>query len=170
MISVLICTYNRSGELKKTLKSLEAMVAPLDLRWELLVIDNNSNDDTRAVVEEFARTAGFTVRYVFTAEQGLCHARNTGIREAKGDILVFTDDDITVDSYWLLSLQDIFARFACMGVAGKIVPLWTCEKPVWLEQMEAVVPLNKVIVSFDLGEELYDIQTPPFGANMAFRK
>jgi len=170
MISVTICTYNRASRLKEALKSLAAMSVPADLRWELIVIDNNSKDDTRAVVEDLAKTSGLPVKYIFEANQGLCHARNAGIKAARGEIIAFTDDDVTVDSYWLGHLKHIFDQFDCIGVAGKIVPVWTCKKPPWLESDGPTPLMSGVILSFDLGEELRDINTPSFGANMAFRK
>ena len=169
MTSVIICTYNRVNSLQKTLKSLEATVLPAELPWELIVVDNNSSDATRAVVEGFARTSRFPVRYVFEGTQGLCHARNTGITVARGEVIAFTDDDVTVDPYWLWHLTRTFDQYDCMGVAGRIVPVWTCKKPSWLE-MDGPYRLMSAIVSFDLGEELCEIKTPPFGANMAFKK
>src|SRR6266540_2548384 len=126
MISAIICTYNRANSLQKTLKSLEDLVVPANLSWELIVVDNNSRDDTRAVVEGFARTARFPVRYVFAGRQGLCHARNTGITVARGEVMAFTDDDVTVDPCWLWHLKRTFDQCDCMGVAGRIVPVWTC--------------------------------------------
>src|SRR5262249_35027180 len=136
---------------------------------ELIIVDNNSTDDTRAVVADFGRVSGIKVRYIFEAQQGLCYARNTGIKAAKGEIIAFTDDDVTVDPQWLRRLTSAFEQFECLGVAGKIVPVWPYQKPLWL-QMEGPIRLMSVIVSFDLGEELCEIVIPPFGANMAFRK
>jgi len=96
MTSVIICTYNRAKSLQKTLHSLAAMTLPADWLWEVIVVDNNSCDDTRAVVAGFARTARFPLRYVFEGMQGLCQARNTGLTVARSEVIAFTDDDVTV--------------------------------------------------------------------------
>ncbi len=169
MISVILCTYNRSQSLKQTLRSLQDMSVPRELAWELIIVDNNSRDDTKAVVQSFAESSGLTVRYVFEANQGLAHARNAGIREARGEILCFIDDDIAVHPDWVAQISHVFAQFDCIGVGGKIVPVWSCARPSWLQE-EGPYRLMKVIVSFDLGEETRVIKSRFFGANMAFRR
>ncbi|MBC7625374.1 MAG: glycosyltransferase family 2 protein, partial [Aeromicrobium sp.] len=88
MISVAICTFNRAGSLRRTLESLASVAPPQVGGWELLVVDNNSSDSTRAVVAEFE--SALPVRYVFEAEQGLSLARNRAIREFRADLLLFT--------------------------------------------------------------------------------
>jgi len=169
MTSVIICTYNRAKSLQKTLHSLAAMTLPADWLWEVIVVDNNSCDDTRAVVAGFARTARFPLRYVFEGRQGLCQARNTGLTVARSEVIAFTDDDVTVAPYWLWHLKRTFDQFNCLGVGGRIIPVWTCQKPSWLE-LAGPQRLMSAIVSFDLGEEPREVKTPPFGANMAFKK
>jgi GT2 family glycosyltransferase len=137
----------------------------------LIVIDNNSTDDTAEVVKTFAAASNLNLRYVSEVNQGLSHARNAGIRAAQGDIIVFTDDDVTVDARWLCELQKAFDQFDCVGVGGKIVPVWTRQKPSWLE-LDGPHALMRAVVSFDLGEEPRElnINTAPYGANMSFRK
>lgn len=169
MISVIICTYNRANSLRNTLKSLQELSVPANLSWELIVVDNNCIDDTREVVEKFSESSGLHVRYLFEGNQGLAHARNLGIKEAKGGIIAFTDDDVTVDPHWLRYLKSAFDADGCIGVAGRIVPVWTCKKPSWLET-DGPYRFMKAIPGFDLGEERCEIKTPPFGANMAFKK
>jgi len=170
MISVLICTYNRTDSLRVTLESLARMSVPLDLAWELIVVDNNSTDDTRAVVEEFARTSSLNVRYLFEGQQGKSIALNTGVRSAKGEIIAFTDDDVIVHPQWIADIKATFEKFACLGVAGRIVPVWEHgPKPSWAE-MEGPYGFPRVFANFDLGEEPKLITTDPSGANMAFRK
>jgi glycosyltransferase involved in cell wall biosynthesis len=169
MISVIVCTYNRSHSLKVTLASLQRMHVPADLAWELVVIDNNSSDDTEEVVREYQRTAPFAVRYFFESTQGHSQARNRGIVEAQGVVLAFTDDDVIVDSYWLAELKQSYDQLHCLGVGGKIVPVWSSERPAWLRE-DGPYPLMRAIVSFDPGEDVSVLKTPPFGANMSFRR
>jgi glycosyltransferase involved in cell wall biosynthesis len=169
MISIVLCTYNRAQSLKRTLASVAAMARPANVTWELVVVDNNSGDETRAVVEEFSRSSGIDTRYVFEGRQGLSFARNAGIAEARGDILAFTDDDVTVDPQWLGGLWRAFDQRDCLGVGGRIVPVWPGARPWWLKE-DCRYPLMGVIVRFDLGNEPRQLSTPPFGANMGFRR
>ena len=96
-ISIIICTYNRSESLKRTLQSLKEMSVSDDIEWELLIVDNNSTDNTREAVNDFTKTSGLNCRYVFESKQGLSNARNRGVKEACGEIIAFTDDDVIVD-------------------------------------------------------------------------
>jgi glucosyl-dolichyl phosphate glucuronosyltransferase len=169
MISVIVCTYNRSNSLSVALDSLTRMHVPRGLAWELVIVDNNSRDGTEEVVKQYQRTAPFEVRYVFESKQGHSHARNRGVEESKGHVLAFTDDDVTVDAHWLEELRQTYDRFDCLGIGGRIVPLWMCAKPAWLEE-SGPYALMKAIVSFDHGDEAFLLTTPPFGANMSFRR
>jgi len=167
MVSVVICTYNRSDSLRVTLGSLARMYVPLDLAWELLVVDNNSSDDTRAVVEEFARSSGLDVRYVFEGKQGKSNALNTGVREARGEKLAFTDDDVIVDAQWLASIAGALDQVGAMGVGGKCVPVWEgLARPPWIQTQGPY----QIFLKFDFGDEPLRIRVPPWGMNMAFHK
>lgn len=171
MISVVVCTYNRAASLATMLESLARMSVPPDLNWELIVVDNNSTDNTHAVVTEFLRTSALNVRYLFEPKQGLCHARNIGVAEAAGEIIAFTDDDVRVKPDWLRELACTFRAFDCMGVGGKSVPAWNgLAKPAWLVTTGPYCLSRGPIVDFDLGNEAREIQYPPWGVNMAFRK
>jgi glycosyltransferase involved in cell wall biosynthesis len=169
MISVILCTYDRASTLRDTLASLQGMHVPPLVEWELLVVDNNSSDDTEDVVTAFQQKTTFNVRYVFEETQGHSRARNRGIQEAKGEILAFTDDDVTVDPHWLHRIHLAYEQFDCIGLGGRIVPVWPCDRPAWLAD-SGPYQLMKAIVSFDLGDRPRVLRTPPFGANMSFKK
>jgi GT2 family glycosyltransferase len=164
-ISVVLGTYNRAASLEAALNSFASIDIPPDLTWELLVVDNNSRDATRRVVEEFAKRAGFRVRYVFEGRQGRSAALNSGIAEADGEIIVFTDDDVLLHRDWLLNLKRTFDQFDCEAVAGRVVPLWNHPKPDWLE-MDG----QFAVTNFEMGDEFKEIRNPPLGANSAFRR
>jgi glucosyl-dolichyl phosphate glucuronosyltransferase len=164
-ISVVLATYNRAASLHTTLLSFSGLAVPEDLTWELLVVDNNSTDGTRQVVERFAETAAFPVRYIFEKRQGKSNAMNTAIVEAEGKIIAFTDDDVLLHCDWLANLKRTFDQFNCAAVAGKVIPQWNHAKPDWLE-MEC----QFAVVNYDLGDEVKDVAIPPIGANSAFRK
>ncbi len=164
-ISVVLGTYNRATSLEATLDTFSSLLCPEGLTWELLVVDNNSTDSTREVVEEFAGTVAFPVRYIFEKRQGRSAALNAGIAEAKGEILVFTDDDVLLHTDWLANLKRTFDDFDCAAVAGRVVAQWNHPKPDWL-----VMEDHYAVTRFDLGDEPKEIRVPPLGANSAFRK
>ena len=83
-LSVIICTYNRSQSLCSTLECLECMIVPEGVNWEVLVVDNNSKDKTRELVEKFSRRGTLNLKYLFEAKQGKSYALNRGIESAKG--------------------------------------------------------------------------------------
>ena len=165
MISIIVCTYNGSWKLENTLASFSRLSIAAEVPWELVVVDNCSTDNTAHIIGQFAATSEISVRYVFEPKQGKSFALNTGVRAARGDLLAFTDDDVMVDRNWLTSLERIFAQFDCIGVAGRVVPVWWGPKPKWLELED-----QQAVVQFEYGEEQKTLDLPPNGANMAFRR
>lgn len=170
-VTVIICTWNRSKTLAVALTSLAACVVAPDVEWEVLVVDNNSTDDTRRICESFTEKSAGRVRYLFEAKQGKTHALNAGICEARGEILALTDDDVTVDSLWVAKIYDAFQRYDCAAVGGRIVPVWKCKKPSWIEldgpfRHEAY----SAIVNFDKGDSPCVLSVAATGANMGLRR
>src|SRR3970040_380046 len=86
-VSVVIGTYNRAIPLGRTLTALRGQRTAPGLTWELVVVDNNSSDETRAVVSAASAAFPVPMRYVFESRQGISHARNAGIHNAKGGII-----------------------------------------------------------------------------------
>lgn len=168
-ISVIVCTYNRCQSLAKALDSIAAQVLPDSFEWEILVVNNNSRDQTREVVQDFCRRYPGRFRYFFEPIPGLSYARNTGIREARGDVVAFTDDDVTVESNWLLKLTCSLHGTEWAGAGGKIVPANAFSPPRWLP-LDGPHNLRGMLTLFDLGEIAGELGQAPFGANMAFRK
>jgi glucosyl-dolichyl phosphate glucuronosyltransferase len=170
-VSVILCTWNRSKTLAVVLASLEASVVPESVEWEVLVVDNNSTDDTRAVCESVAKRNPGRFRYFFEAKQGKSNALNTGIREASGKILAFTDDDVTVHQDWIAQTFDAFQQFDCSGIGGRIVPVWNCEQPAWVvfdgPYRHAAIG---GIVHFEKGDAPVELNVTATGANMAIRR
>jgi glucosyl-dolichyl phosphate glucuronosyltransferase len=169
-ITVILCTYNRCKTLATALNSVAvaAYTLPTWLEWEVIVVDNNSTDQTRNVVEDFCRRLPGRFRYVLEPNQGVSHARNAGIRESRGDVLAFMDDDVTVDPAWLWNLTAALHSGEWKGTGGRVIPVWKTKPPSWLSTKGpyALAPF----VAFDLGSEAGPLTEPPFGANMAFRK
>src|ERR1700733_3383650 len=93
-ISVVLATYNRAASLGVTLASFSKLIHPASTAWELIIVDNNSTDATPEVIREFSKAANFPVHCVSEKRQGRSAALNTGIAEARGNIIAFTEDDI----------------------------------------------------------------------------
>lgn len=165
--SIVIATYNRAADLRDTLQSL-ACLQP-DGPWEVIVVDNNSPDDTRAVVADAARTFPVELRYLFESQQGRSPALNAGIRIARGAIIVTTDDDVRVPIDWLDRAADALRRLECDYVGGRVLPIWGAPPPAWLStnggRQWAVIAL------LDYGPEPLEFDARvPLGVNMAFTR
>ena len=165
-----LCTYNRSAMLQRALVSLAACEPP-GCDWELLLIDNNSSDDTRSVARCFE--GRLPLRYVFEASQGLSAARNRAVREFAGEVLLFTDDDLEFDRDWLLAYRRAFDAHEQAGwFGGRVRPLWPQGAPGWLKD-ENLGLITGLMVRFDLGDTTRPF-TPddpsPFGASFALRR
>ncbi len=169
-ISVILCTYNRAESLAKALGSIAASTFSHPAEWEIVVVDNNSHDQTRSVVERFAAQAPVVVRYVFEPQQGLSQARNTGIRESRGQILAFTDDDVTVDPAWLENLTTPLYNGAWSGASGRTLSAGNFVAPSWLA-MEGPYSMGVAICArYDFGDQPRPVEAAPYGANMAYRR
>ena len=163
MLSLIICTYNRSELLRLTLQSVQEMKVPAGLTWELIVVDNNSRDNTWEVFSEFAASSEIKSRYIFEQTPGLAHARNRGIAEAEGRIISFTDDDVLVDQNWLARIADVFTTTGASCVGGRVLPLWEGAPPKWLGP-----DLFGYLGLLDLGNEPLWLNTPAiWGANFS---
>ena len=171
-ITVIVCTYNRCRSFVRTLNSISLSVLPQSVAWEVLLVDNNSTDATRAMFEEFrSRTHRDCFRYVFEPRQGLSFARNAGIREGLGDIIAFTDDDAVVDRGWLWNLTTYIRSGECAGVGGRTLPDGPFSLPRWLSQQEPYNWGGILGGFFDLGDQPCElVGLAPFGNNMAYSK
>jgi len=145
-ISVVVCTYNRSGLLGNCLQSIIAQTLATSL-FEVIIVNNNSTDDTQAVAERFMRDHDM-FRVVLEPEQGLSNARNRGWREAVGQYVAFLDDDATASSVWLERILWAFEniRPAPGGVGGQIDLSWEIPRPSWLLD-EMLTPLGRLNLS-----------------------
>lgn len=165
--SVVIATYKRAPDLRETLASLAALRP--DGPWEVIVVDNNSPDDTRQVVESAARTFPVELRYLFEREQGRSPALNAGIRAARGGIIVTTDDDVRVSPDWLDRAGEGLERLQCDYVGGRVLPIWGAPRPPWIPNHGG--KQWAVIALLDYGPEPLEFGSRvPLGVNMAFRR
>ena len=130
-VSVVIPTYNRSHSLSDTLNSV--LLQHGDTEFEIVVVDNNSIDDTFDVVHSFMAEHPGKIRYVVETHQGNAYARNSGIENALGKIIAFVDDDITVQNNWMeVLIRVLRSRPDLAFVGGSVLPQWSEVPPSWL--------------------------------------
>jgi glycosyltransferase involved in cell wall biosynthesis len=163
-LTIAIPTYNRAELLRQTLEG----VTHQDLaaaEFEILVIDNNSTDATRAVVAAFADRSP-APRYVLETRQGLNHGRNRALAEAVGEVILFADDDILVAPDWarqMLAPFDSDAAGRVGAVGGEVIPIFPQGLPLWIAEWHAPLAFRA-----EAGP-LLDRQVP-MGANLAIRR
>ena len=167
-ITVAICTWNRSALLRETLDQFTRLRIPPGVTWELLIVNNNSTDDTDAVARAFGNR--LPVRLLAEPTPGKSHALNRAVREAAGTYILFTDDDVLVDPEWIAAYCAAFRRWPEAAVfGGPIHPWFAGQPPAWLVQ--AFHQVEYAFAALDLGTEprQFGGHDVPFGANMAMR-
>lgn len=170
MLSVIICTYNRERYIRPLLESLVANTLS-KCEYEILLVDNNCKDNTREICRKFAdEHPDVTFRYVEEHEQGLSAAKNCGIHSAKGDLIVFVDDDALVDDNYLTDYVQWFdSHPETMALGGPILPMYEKSgEPRWM------TPYTRALLTawMDYGRKVrkYPKGRYPGGGNAAFRK
>lgn len=159
--SIIICTFNGAQRLPLVLSSIERLSIPESSTGELIIVDNNSTDQTRSIVEKFSLNFPLPLRYCFEGSQGLSYARNTGIKYAKGEIIIFTDDDCIVDANWLIEILLEFRSDAELMVLGGRIELYNQnDQPITLRRLTE----RRL---FSSPQQIFSLLA---GCNMAFRK
>lgn len=164
-LSIAVCTYNRADVLPKCLESLVDQTTTPEL-FEVLIIDNNSTDDTKKIALDFCgKNTNF--KYIFEEKQGLSQARNRAIAEAKGGFLAYIDDDAIADREWVKSILDCFAQTNADVVGGPVKSFIDAD----------IIPrfYNAKSHDFYCGNERRRLQPPNFsfgfsGCNTCFKK
>jgi len=168
--SVIVCTYNRAGNLPTCVAAIAEQQGAQSLQWEIVLVDNNSTDNTRAIAEKLAGNlqGPTSLRYVFECQQGLNFARNRGIAESRGKYFAFVDDDILVSSRWLASLyrtledNDADAAGSCIHLAEHL------RLPKWIN-----LDMYGFLGYQDYGLHCFrmdGVAQYPFGGNMSFNR
>lgn len=168
-VSIVISTYNRCGLLEGALRALLSQT-PADVAYEILVVDNNSTDQTRSLVQALAMQNQGKLKYLFEPKQGLSYGRNTGIAAAKASIIGFTDDDVRVTADWVWRIKTGFEANPDIDfLGGRVIPRWPAEPPPWLTK-ENWSPLALL----DYGNQTFCVDSEKqlclIGANFAFRR
>lgn len=166
MISIILCTHNRSHFLPGCLQSLIEQKNNRD--YEIVAVDNASKDNTWEILTEIKRKNGNCPLTILQENRlGKSYALNTALQKSSGDIFLFTDDDVIVNPFWVAHAESAFADSSIDGVGGKILPKWEGSVPTWFS---AYLYPNLALI--DYGDVAFDINSdkPYYGANMAFRR
>lgn len=168
LVTVAICTRNRARALERTLQSLTVIAVPPSLTWEVVVVDNDSQDDTAKAVASVS--AVLPLRTLVESRVGLSHARNAAIASARGEYILWLDDDVLVDAEWLSAYHDAFRTWPDAAFfGGPIAPAFEGTPPPWLQL--ALPYVANAYASLDLGDTPVALtgETLPFGANFVVR-
>jgi glucosyl-dolichyl phosphate glucuronosyltransferase len=169
--TVLICTYNRAALLADTLDSLAPSLVD-GLRWDVVVVDNNSSDDTPQVVTSRVHRFPGALRYIFEPRQGKSIALNTGLAATDAAIVLFTDDDVRVAEGWVdAACRPLLDDPTIDYTGGPVMPIWERPCPTWLNQTRS--DLWGTLAILDYGQVPFifeERRRVPLGANMAVRR
>ena len=166
--SVVVCTFNGESRIIRTLSSLVEQRYHKDA-YEIIVIDNNSTDRTSELVNSFILNhPEYNIRYFLEKPQGLSYARNRGIKESRGKVVAFIDDDAEADRNWLSRIVVTFEKNHVECVGGRVQGVFLeNKKPEWLHK--DLLPFLGII---DYGGRKRSLSYPryPFGVNIAFKR
>src|SRR5688572_27249140 len=163
ILSVVVCTYNRADLLSRLLESFRTQAFEAQ-RYEIIVVDNNSTDNTSSVVREFCPSFS-NLRYFLEPQQGLSHARNRGWRKARGQYVAFMDDDARASRDWVETALRCFGwiRPEPLAIGGKILPAYDAPKPTWFHD-------DLELRSFGDNPRFLSSGESFSGSNMVFRR
>ncbi len=167
-ISIIVSTYNRSHNLPDCIQHMAAQENTQHFQWEVLIVDNNSTDDTKLVTEQLQQQYPINIRYLFEKNQGLSFARNHGLHESSAEFVIFTDDDIRATPQWLSSIYNRFIKEKCDAVGGRIHVESPEVFPEWLTP-----ELHGFLGHIDFGDQAFQMNGRnefPYGGNMAVRR
>jgi len=171
MFSVVVPTYSNSATLKATIESLLAQQTSIS--YEIIIVDNNSTDDTALLVGRFADRVNPEVRYLLETTQGSSAARNAGVAAARGEIVAFTDDDCIPQPDWLESLAAVYAAYSsAWSMGGRIVLDLPTDSPAWFHLTSPRYDTTRFFAALDLGEGVVKLEIPQalWTANLSVRR
>jgi len=184
-LSIVICTFNRAIQLEQLLEDLSyqhARLKPDDKGdVEVILVDNNSFDNTKEVAYKFTESTILPVKYYLENRQGIAAARNCGIKQANGELIAFLDDDLTLDEDWLKEALRIAAgcKDREIGVyGGRSIPLWQERVPKWLNSTPPYGIEQALFTGHNYGDEesFYPVDSDigvarfPLGTNTMYRR
>lgn len=167
-VTVAICTWNRAALLDQSLSAMRNLRIPENTQWELLVVNNNSTDDTEKVISRYADV--LPIRALWEPKPGHSNARNCAVAHARGRLMLWTDDDVLVDPDWLIEYLDAAREYPDADFfGGTILPKFTSEPPSWIRRHIKVFGSAYALRSSDDAVRPLSRGQYPFGANMMIR-
>jgi len=167
MLSVVVCTYNRAKYIGTCIEKLANQNCNKK-DYEVLIVDNKSTDNSKEIIDAvISKYPEVPLKYYLEENQGHTYARNRGIKEAKGDVISFLDDDAFVKEDYARTLNEYFIKHPEVdAIGGKIVPVYEAAAPKWMSKY-----LLTLVSALDMGNEVKEFPSSkfPIGANMAFR-
>lgn len=167
-ISVVICSYNRRDYIIEAIDSLYRQTLDRD-RYEVLVVDNNSKDDTEVLCREYIRAhPDARITYLSETRQGASYARNTGAEKAGGGLLVFMDDDAVAEPEFLACIARFYKEHPDVsGLGGRIIPRYIPSEPKWMSHF-----VSSLVGNFNYSPVTveFEPQRYPLESNMVVRK
>lgn len=168
LVTVAICTWNRAGLLDRTLNQFQALRVPTGVDWELLAVNNNCTDCTDAVLGKYAAT--LPLRVLHESRQGHSHSRNRALAATRGELLLWTDDDVLVDPDWLAAYVNAAREHPSAAFfGGPVIPWFEKPPPRWVRRNLDLLEGPFALRDLDRETRSFKDQETPFGANMAFR-
>jgi glucosyl-dolichyl phosphate glucuronosyltransferase len=165
--TVALCTHNHADRLVRTLNDLRALSMP-KAAWELLIIDNGCSDGTHELLAQHPWPDGWRIRVVREEELGLSNARNRAIREARGEYIIFIDDDETPDEDWLCAYERLIESKAPDAFGSRIRVMFEDARPAWLQD-DLLGFLGDVDRYHEI-TQLTEHGTSFYGGNFGFRR
>ncbi|MEH1823451.1 MAG: hormogonium polysaccharide biosynthesis glycosyltransferase HpsE [Nostoc sp.] len=170
-VSVAIPAYNGATRLPKILDKILTQTGVEKLSWEIIIVDNNSSDNTSEVIENYQKIydGRFHIRYFLESEQGAAFARLRAVREARGQLIAFLDDDNLPDPNWLSEAYTFGLNHPQAGAwSGQIHGDFEVNPPENFERIQAFLAIRE----HGSNPHLFDadnLRLPP-GAALVVRK
>jgi len=178
-ISIIVCCYNSSFRLPETIKYLANQKVSNDVKWEIIIVDNNSNDNTAEIAKKewnkYSTLAEY--RIVKETKPGLTFARKRGILESKYDVLIFCDDDNSFNEDYIMESIQFLEKYSHVGiVGGKSIPVYETTPERYFFESNGPNALgcldlgNEILITNNQGLLKEYPTVAPIGTGMAIRK
>lgn len=169
-LSIIIPTRNRANQIPNILYSLDACDS-VNFNWEVLIVDNASEDNTKSRIEELSGKVTYPIQYLYEPAPGLHNCRHRGCEEAQGNVIAYLDDDMKLSKKWLLGAK-LCLEGKAHGVVGRIYPDYECSIPFWLDCFIEKKGGNFGYFGIlELGNEIQKVDPPSmYGGNTFLKK